>query len=83
MRVTGLEPSADGEFYELWLLNSADDLVSLGSFDVPASGEIEVTVPVPSGAEDSFAALDISVEPGDGKPAHSGRSVLRAPLQAS
>ena len=76
-----MQPSADGNFYELWLLNSADDLVSLGSFRVPASGEADVTVPLPADPE-GFAALDISAEPDDGDPAHSTRSVLRAPLTA-
>ena len=81
-RSRGLQPSADGDFYELWLLNSPDDLVSLGSFRVPASGEVDVSVPLP-GNPDDFAALDVSVEPPDGNPAHSSRSVLRAPLKPS
>jgi len=80
--VRGLKPSANGGFYELWLMNSADDLVSLGSFRVPASGEAAVTVPLPADP-DAFAALDISAEPADGNPAHSARSVLRAPLKPS
>jgi anti-sigma-K factor RskA len=79
VNVSGLPPSRDGEFYELWLLNSPDDLVSLGSFRVPASGEVEVSVPIP-GDPGAFSALDISVEPPDGNPAHSSESVLRAPL---
>jgi hypothetical protein len=80
--VRGLKPSANGDFYELWLMNSADDLVSLGSFRVPASGEADVTVPLPADP-DGFSALDISAEPADGDPAHSTRSVLRAPLKTS
>ena len=68
--VRGLKPSANGDFYELWLMNSADDLVSLGSFRVPASGKADVTVPLPADP-DGFAALDISAEPADGNPAHS------------
>ena len=80
--VRGLKPSADGGFYELWLMNSADDLVSLGSFRVPASGKAVVTVPLPADP-DGFAALDISAEPADGNPAHSASSVLRAPLKPS
>jgi anti-sigma-K factor RskA len=79
VKVRGLEPSAQGDFYELWLLNSPDDLVSLGSFRVPASGAVDVSVPLPANP-DAFAALDVSVEPPDGNPAHSSRSVLRAPL---
>jgi len=46
---------------------------------VNASGEADVTVPVP-GDPGRFAALDVSVEPADGDPRHSARSVLRAPL---
>ena len=34
-------------------------------------------------ARAAFAALDVSVEPADGDPAHSSRSVLRAPLAPS
>ena len=70
--VRGLKPSANGGFYELWLMNSADDLVSLGSFRVPASGKADVTVPLPADP-DGFAALDISAEPADGNPAHSAQ----------
>ena len=80
--VRGLKPTANGGFYELWLMNSADDLVSLGSFRVPPSGKAVVTVPLPADP-DGFAALDISAEPADGNPAHSARSVLRAPLKPS
>jgi anti-sigma-K factor RskA len=82
VHLTGLPPSEDGEFYELWLLNAPDDLVSLGSFQVPASGEVDVSVPVPGDAG-AFKALDVSVEPADGDPAHSSKSVLRAPLAPS
>jgi hypothetical protein len=81
-KVRGLKPSTNGDFYELWLMNSADDLVSLGSFRVPASGQADVSVPLPADP-DGFAALDISAEPADGDPAHSARSVLRAPLKTS
>jgi anti-sigma-K factor RskA len=82
VRLRGLPPSEPGQFYELWLLNSVDDMVAIGSFSVPASGEIDVTVPLPGDAG-RFAALDLSVEPDDGDPAHSTVSVLRAPLQGS
>ena len=82
IHVAGLAPSRGGSFYELWLLNSPDDLVSLGSFRVPDSGEIDVSVPVPGDAA-KFSAFDVSLEPPDGNPAHSSKSVLRAPLTSS
>jgi anti-sigma-K factor RskA len=74
--VSGLAASADDSFYELWLLNSPDDLVGLASFKVPASGKATLTVPLPADPG-RFQFLDISVEPTDGKPSHSGDSVLR------
>jgi anti-sigma-K factor RskA len=82
VRLRGLTPSEPGQFYELWLLNTVDDMIALGSFSVPSSGAIDVTVPLPGDAG-RFSALDLSVEPDDGDPAHSTVSVLRAPLQES
>lgn len=75
--VSGLPPSSAGDVYELWLLNSPEDLVSLGTFRVPESGAATVRVPL-SVPPDRFAAVDISVEPLGGSPTHSGKSVLRA-----
>ena len=76
--VSGLRPSGSGAFYELWLLDGPDRLVSLGSFRVPASGSAEVDVPLPVPVRD-FRFIDVSREPEDGDPAHSGDSVLRGP----
>jgi anti-sigma-K factor RskA len=76
--VARLRPSRGGEFYELWLLTPPNRLVSLGSFRVPASGAAKVRVPLPTDPR-GFQLFDVSVEPGDGDPSHSGRSVLRAP----
>lgn len=79
IRVTGLTPSDDGDFYEAWMMNSEQGLVSLGAFNVGADGSAEIEVPVPVKAGD-FPVVDISLEPADGVPAHSGKSVLRAQL---
>ena len=59
-------------------MDGPDRLVSLGSFRVPASGTAEVDVPLPVPVRD-FAYVDVSAEPDDGDPAHSGASVLRGP----
>ena len=72
----------DGEELELWLIqpdaeNNPAALVSLGTID-PAS---TTTFDVPDGFDpDDYFVVDISVEPADGNPAHSGRSILRGPL---
>jgi anti-sigma-K factor RskA len=76
LAVSGLAPSRRGEFYELWLLSPPGDLVSLGSFRVPAGGRATLQVPLPVDPS-RYRFLDVSVEPDDGDPAHSSRSILR------
>jgi Anti-sigma-K factor rskA len=78
IEVSDLPASAVGEYYEIWLLNSPEDLVSAGSFRVPESGEATVAVPLPADAG-SFRFVDISRERLSGDPGHSGDSVLRGP----
>ena len=82
VELDGLAPSREGEFYELWLLNDTDDLVSLGSFRVDADGTTEVELPMPVDPSE-YGFVDISVEPDDGDASHSGDSVLRGPIQSS
>ena len=64
------------EFLELWLLEVGDDgvaaLESLGRVD--GSGRYDVPDDIDL---DRFRVVDISVEPDDGDPAHSGVSVVR------
>ncbi|HSL58908.1 MAG TPA: anti-sigma factor [Acidimicrobiales bacterium] len=65
-------------FFEVWLLTpEVDGLVSLGP--VRSDGRYVV----PDGLDtDRFSVVDVSIEPADGDPTHSGRSVLRGPLGA-
>ena len=70
----GLDP-ADG-YLELWLLDSsATRLVSLGP--LRDDGLYDVPTGVDPG---EFPVVDVSVEPVDGDPTHSGQSVLRGQL---
>ena len=70
----GLDP-ADG-YLELWLLDSsATRLVSLGPL------RDDGLYDVPTGVDPAeFPVVDVSVEPVDGDPTHSGQSVLRGQL---
>jgi hypothetical protein len=75
--VEGL-PSESGDFFELWVIDTdVEGMVSLGPlegsgrFDLPASVDPAV-----------FPVVDISIEPADGVPTHSGASVLRGVLEA-
>ena len=76
LRVSGLPPTRAGQFYELWLLGADQRLVSLGSFRVGDDGSATMSLPLPVDPA-RFDFFDVSVEPGDGDPGHSGRSVLR------
>ena len=76
LQVHGLAPTNGRRFYELWLMDSAQRLVALGTFQVPPSGNATVRVPLPA-RPSAYRYLDVSLEPADGNPAHSGDSVLR------
>jgi hypothetical protein len=68
-----------GAFYELWLLDldggEVRDLRSLGRVDAGGSFEVPDDVDL-----DRFDVVDVSLEPDDGNPDHSGDSVLRGDL---
>lgn len=72
--VDGLDP-IDG-YYEVWLLTpEVDGLISLGP--LRSDGRYEV----PEGLDHSrFSVVDVSIEPHDGDPNHSGNSILRGGL---
>ncbi|MFP3906737.1 MAG: anti-sigma factor [Acidimicrobiales bacterium] len=74
LEVDGLT-SIDG-YYEVWLLTpEVDGLVSLGP--LRSDGRYEL----PDGLDHTeYSVVDVSVEPHDGDPTHSGNSVLRGGL---
>jgi anti-sigma-K factor RskA len=78
-------PLEGREDLELWLIEPDDaanpiDLVSLGLVDPNDPGVFEI----PTDYDPStFSVVDISVEPRDGEPTHSGRSILRGPLEVT
>lgn len=75
---TGLPP-ADG-FYEVWLLDlERGRMVALGVLDDSGRGRLTVPEGVRVG---DYPEVDVSLEPDDGDPAHSGASVLRGALPA-
>lgn len=76
LQVHGLRPSGKGRVYELWLMDDAVRLVALATFRVPASGAATVQVPLAI-APARYRYFDVSLEPLDGDPGHSGDSVLR------
>jgi anti-sigma-K factor RskA len=80
--VSGLPPTRPGDFYEVWMLRSPAELVSVGTFRVDRGGRARVTFPVGADAR-RFPVVDVSREPADGDPRHSSDSVLRsAPIRS-
>jgi hypothetical protein len=65
------------EYHEVWLIrNDAGALISLGVL----TGE-RGTFPIPAGVDlREYSLVDISAEPVDGNPAHSGNSIVRGSL---
>jgi anti-sigma-K factor RskA len=76
VRVSGLKPTDARQFYELWLLGADKRLVGLGSFRVGEDGTARLRLPLPVDPK-QFTYFDLSLEPTDGDPGHSGVSVLR------
>lgn len=71
-----LPADSDG-FYEVWLLDeAAERMVPLGVL-VGGSGEFAVPPELDLG---EYPVVDVSVEPLDGDPTHSGNSLLRGSL---
>lgn len=65
-------------FYEVWLIDTeVDGMISLGVLS--EDGQIDVPDSVVAA---DFPVVDISMEPLDGDPTHSGQSILRGILDA-
>ncbi len=69
-------PDPKNGVYGIWLYSSVVSAEQLGTLP-KGSGELEVRLP---GDASDYRFLDVSLEPEDGNPNHSGDSVLRAPL---
>jgi hypothetical protein len=71
-----LDVPATSGFYEVWLIDEAiEGMVSLG----PARADGRYQIP-PDIDVDAFPVVDVSIEPPDGVPTHSGVSALRGTL---
>lgn len=81
LKLSGLKPNSSDDFYEAWLMDPKNGLVAIGTFTVDDRGEAKLDLPVPVGT-DRYPVVDISLQPVDGKPAHSGVSVLRGKLES-
>jgi hypothetical protein len=67
-------PSAHGGTYGVWLYNSIIDAKRVGTVH---HGKANVTLPKDAR---KYRYVDLSIEPRDGNPNHSGQSILRLPV---
>ncbi len=78
LRVQASELGEDDGFHEVWLINvDGERMVALGVLADGDAGEFQV----PRGLlDEGYLVVDISVEPEDGDPTHSGVSLARGEL---
>jgi anti-sigma-K factor RskA len=79
LRTAGLRPSGAHDYYEAWLADDRGHMVSMGTFRVGTGGRADVHMEVVVDVS-RYALVDVSLEPDDGNPQHSGDSVLRGRL---
>ena len=79
VHIVGLPEVPDG-FYEVWLMNAAPQrLLSLGVLNASASGVFAI----PAGLDLSkYPVVDVSLQPFNGSPEHSGTSAVRGSFKA-
>ena len=76
VRLSGVPAPPSGHHYEVWVLEKGStEMTSVGSF-TPSSRSVDLMLPLPAPAD--YSAVDISVEPNGGPPAHSGTSLAGA-----
>ncbi len=75
-------PDTGEGFFEAWLIDPATGaMVSLGPVPTAAPGQVTAELPVPRGLDVSaYDLVDVSAEPLDGDPTHSGVSLVRGTL---
>ncbi len=79
LSVKHLPRSRPGTYYELWLMTSPTDLVSVASFRIGPSGSGKLTLVLPDDPA-HYRYLDISVQRVGGGQTISSRSVLRGAI---
>jgi anti-sigma-K factor RskA len=80
LKVEGLSPAPAGAYYECWFVGDGDtpttpNRVSVGTFEVPDSGEHTVEMTSAASAA-RFPNMGVTVEPDDGNPQRTGDKAL-------
>jgi anti-sigma factor RsiW len=71
----GLPAPPANHYYEVWVFNPATlKMLPMGILGPSGQGQYQIAAPIMAG----YSAIDISLQPNNGDPAHSNISVLRA-----
>ena len=73
VNLASVPPAPTGHHYEVWVLPEGSDVMESVGELAPSDGEAELEADLPGTGP--FAAVDVSVEPDDGDPEHSGVSL--------
>jgi hypothetical protein len=76
VQAAGLQPSGQNQAYEVWLYNSRTDAKSIGAQVTDQNGNYQGAGPLPADYA-KYRYIDVSREPVNKDPSHSGDSVLR------
>lgn len=80
LELPALDAADPNSIYEIWMIDTdVDGMVSLGSLAATDGETTRIDLP-DTIDHTAFPVVDISVEPLDGDPTHSGQSVLRGVL---
>jgi Anti-sigma-K factor rskA len=79
VQAANLQPTQEGQAYEVWLYNSPQHAKSMGAQVTNAKGQYRGAGRLP-GDYARYRFVDVSREPIDNNRAHSGQSVLRGKL---
>jgi anti-sigma-K factor RskA len=82
LTVSDLPPSPQGQYYELWLLDGAEQTVPVASFRVGSDGTAKLRVPLPADPA-RYRYFDVSRQHASQGTEHSADSVLRGPTSPS
>lgn len=77
IELTGVKPASDDEAYEVWIAQTPQSRISLGTIAPDASGRATVTLPLPAAAA-SYKRVWVTSEPADGDPKWTTNWIVKA-----
>ena len=77
VELSGVKPPAGDEAYEVWIAQTPQARISLGTIEPDASGRATVTLPLPAAAA-GYKRVWVTSEPADGDPKWTTNWIVKA-----